>query len=179
MHNHATTQRLRLLSAHEATAAGIADARSLIAAIGNAEESHTAVTLLSSALDEIIGLAVEQRLAECEARKAAFCAVIAPVMADSFDRANPEIDQPATMNTFINVNQRATKADEQPKKGGRPWLEEERVVRAAIYACSQVSAGLVIVASPDDEDSTAILVELQLAVRALEPRFTETEGGEL
>jgi len=135
--------------------------------------------LLSNALDEIIGLAVEQRLAECEARKAAFCSVIAPVMADSFNAADPETDSPVTVSASINANQQITRAHDQARNGVRPRPEEERLVRAAIYACSQVSARRVIVASPNDEDSAAILVELQLAVRAIEPRFTETEGGEL
>ena len=34
-----------------------------------------------------------------------------------------------------------------------------------------------IAASQDDDDATVTLCELQLAVRALEPQFTESEGG--
>ncbi len=57
--------------------------------------------------------------------------------------------------------------------------DEQRAVDAAIATCSQVSAGRIIAAHQHDDDAIVTLCELQLAVRALEPKFTETEGGEL
>jgi len=56
--------------------------------------------------------------------------------------------------------------------------EEQRAVNAAISTCSLVSAGRIIAAHQDD-DATVTLCELQFAVRALEPQFTEPEGGEI
>lgn len=57
--------------------------------------------------------------------------------------------------------------------------EEQRAIDAAIATCSQVSAGRIIAAHPGDDDAIVALAELQLSVRALEPKSTETEGGEL
>lgn len=61
----------------------------------------------------------------------------------------------------------------------RAPADEQRAIDAAIATCSQVSAGRIVAAHPEDDDATVTLAELQLAVRALEPNFTETEGGEL
>jgi hypothetical protein len=61
----------------------------------------------------------------------------------------------------------------------QPAGPESHLIDAAIAAGSRVSEGRIIAAHPDDEDAIVTLCELQLAVRALEPSFTETEGGEL
>jgi hypothetical protein len=64
-------------------------------------------------------------------------------------------------------------------KAGKPFDAEQRAVEAAIYTCARVSAGRIIAAHPEDEDAITTLAELQMAVRAMEPKFTDTEGGEL
>jgi hypothetical protein len=60
----------------EATAARQQDAQVLLMALANIEQGDSPAKLLGDALAEIIGLAVESRVEECEARKAAFCEVI-------------------------------------------------------------------------------------------------------
>ena len=52
-------------------------------------------------------------------------------------------------------------------------------INAAITTCSQVTAGRIVATHPQDDAAIVTLCELQFAVRALEPKFTETEGGEL
>ena len=47
-------------------------------------------TLLSEALGEIIGLAVENRFEESVARLEGFCEVIGPILADALTSVEPE-----------------------------------------------------------------------------------------
>jgi hypothetical protein len=72
-------ERMRFNPA-EAGQAGAADASNLIAALGTLKDKATTADLLNDALLEIIGLAVENRIDECQARLSAFCAVIGPVL---------------------------------------------------------------------------------------------------
>lgn len=67
----------------------------------------------------------------------------------------------------------------QADRVAQATADEQRAIDAAIATCSRVSAGRIIAAHPNDDDAIVTLCELQLAVRALEPKFTETEGGEL
>lgn len=126
--------------------AGKLDADALLVSIASMSEDDSPAILLNDALGEIIGLAVENRLDESQARLMAFCEVVGPVLAD---------------------------------KVAKPLDAEQRAVEAAIYTCARVSAGRIIAAHQEDEDAITTLTELQMAVRALEPKFTETEGGEL
>lgn len=70
-------ERMRFNPA-EAEQAGTADACNLIATLGTLKDKATTAGLLNDALSEIIGLAVENRIDECQARLFAFCAVIGP-----------------------------------------------------------------------------------------------------
>jgi len=147
-------ERMRFNPA-EASAYGQQDAQVLLMHLdpANTEWTVSPAELLGNALAGIIGLAADNRLDECEARKLAFCGVVGPALADGYRLA------PITPTSF--------------------QAEAERLIHSAIYVCSQVSAGRIISAHPEDEDAIAMLCDLQLAVRALEPKFTETEGGEL
>ena len=69
-------ERMRFNPA-EASAAGQADARSLLLSI---EEGDIPTGQLNDAISEIIALAIENRVEECEARKTAFCEIIGPVL---------------------------------------------------------------------------------------------------
>lgn len=73
-------ERMRFNPA-EASAAGQQDAQALLLALANIEQGGSSADLLSNSLGEIIGLALENRAEECEARKAAFCAVLGPALA--------------------------------------------------------------------------------------------------
>jgi hypothetical protein len=145
----------------EAAAAGEADARSLADAMQNAEEGDNHGELMSDALAEIIGLAVENRIEECTARLEAFCGLVGPSVYTSFRVA-------LTGKDLIQAGSQWPRTD-----------DEARVVDAAIATCSRVTEGRIIAAHPKDDDATVTLAELQLAVRAIEPKLTETEGVEL
>lgn len=73
-----------------AACAGKLDAAGLLVAIATMADDGRPASLLNDALGEIIGLAVENRLDECQARLAAFCEVIGPVLADATNAAGPE-----------------------------------------------------------------------------------------
>lgn len=66
----------------EASAAGQQDAQVLLMQIdpANTEWTVSPAELLGNALAGIIGLAADNRLDECEARKVAFCEIIGPVL---------------------------------------------------------------------------------------------------
>ena len=64
---------------------GAIDADDLIVDMQNLCGDDPASTL-SGALANIIGLAVENRIEECEARKAAFCKIIGPILAKAINR---------------------------------------------------------------------------------------------
>lgn len=72
-------ERMRFNPA-EASAAGQQDARALLLALANVEQTDSPAKLLGDALADIIGLAADNRLDECEARKVAFCAVVGPAL---------------------------------------------------------------------------------------------------
>lgn len=147
-----TTQRLRLQSLPQAKTAGAEDARQLLDNLNELfadPDGACSAGLLVHALTETIALATESRAEECSARLEGFAEVIGPMLLGSL------------------FNQHIDPAGEQ------------RAIDAAIATCSQVSAGRIIAAHPNDDDAIVTLCELQLAVRALEPKFTETEGGEL
>ncbi len=67
----------------EAAEEGRRDARALLQALANIENGNSSANLLGYYLDDILSLALNQRLEECQERKAAFCAVVAPIMADA------------------------------------------------------------------------------------------------
>lgn len=152
----------------EAAAAGEADARSLMAEMLTAEEGDNHGELMSDAMAEIIGLAVENRIEECTARLEAFCGIIGALLY----RSAKIVQQSEKVIEASNTALRSSAALHRTE-------DEERVIDAAIATCSQVSAGRIIAAHPVDDDAIVTLAELQLAVRDLEPKFTETEGGEL
>lgn len=146
------TQRLRLQSIPEATAAGAEDARQLLDDLNELfadPDGACSSGLLIHALTETIALATENRPEECRARLEGFAESIGPMLLGALRNQSPD---PAA---------------------------EQRAIHAAIATCSQVSAGRIIAAHPNDDDAIVTLCELQMAVRALEPKFTETEGGEL
>jgi len=80
-------ERMRFNPA-EASAAGTEDASALLVAISHMEEGESPANLLSDAMGDIIGLAVENRLDECEARKAAFCTAVGPVLHNAVSAAD-------------------------------------------------------------------------------------------
>lgn len=152
------TQRLRLVTTEEANATGKADAQQLLAEVFPADQNRTPADALYTALVEFVALAHDHRFEECHARLQGFCDVIGPVL---YRRAVLS----AALSQANHVGQIST--------------DEQRAIHAAIALCGQVSAGRIIAAHPNDDDALVTLCELQLAVRALEPKFTETEGGEL
>lgn len=150
------TQRIRLVTTAEANATGKADAQQLLAEVFPADQKRTPADALYVALVEFIALAHDNRYEECDARLKGFCEVIGPVL---------------YRRTVLS----AALADRMHQITD----DEQRAIHAAIATCSQVSAGRIIAAHPNDDDAIVTLCELQMAVRALEPKFTETEGGEL
>ena len=161
----APTGRLRLQSIPEASQAGNLDAIKLMLCLSNNEHESNAAKLLAAALSEILALAAEHRFEECDARLQSFCEAIAPVL----NRAAELEAKCALLTAALNQAERVSKIT----------ADEQRAINAAIATCSQVSAGRIIAAHPNDDDAIVTLCELQLAVRALEPKFTESEGGEL
>ena len=148
-----------------ATHAGKLDAAGLLVAIASMTADDSPASLLNDALGEIIALASENRFEESEARLTAFCSIIGPVL----ERTVALEAKCALLSASLNQADRMVKIT----------ADEQRAIHAAISTCSQVSAGRIIAAHPNDDDAIVTLVELQMAVRALEPKFTETEGGEI
>lgn len=159
------TRRLRLVIAEEAQTKGKAEAQKLLAEAFPTEENRTPADALYVALVEFIALAHDNRYEECNERLKGFCEVLGPVLY----RTQALEAKCALLSASPN------QADRVPQAS----IDEQRAVHAAIATCSRVSAGRIIAAHPDDDDAIVTLCELQMAVRALEPKFTETEGGEL
>ena len=159
------TQRLRLVDAEEAKATGKAEAQQLLDAIANPDDDSTAAETLHVSLVEFIALALDNRFEEWSGRTKGFCDVIGPVL----QRTQALEAKCALLAASLNQADRVAKIS----------ADEQRAIHAAIATCSQVSAGRIIAAHPNDDDAIVTLCELQLAVRALEPKFTETEGGEI
>lgn len=80
--------RLRLQDITEIRDAGKREAAGLLVALSNSDGEPAA--LLSEALSEIIGLAVENRIEESTARLEGFCEVIGPILADALNTVDPE-----------------------------------------------------------------------------------------
>lgn len=171
------TERIRFNPA-EAAAAGETDARSLLQELRDAEEGDNPANLLNDALAEIIGLAVEHRIEECTARLESFCGVAGPLfwlavkMADSQEGMLDSVKDLVQKQSEM-IDRLRTPLPMEPTGADL----ESHLVDVAIATCCQVSAGRIIAAQPDDEDAIVALAELQLAVRALEPKSPETLGG--
>ncbi len=164
----APTGRLRLQDTTEARAAGTEDARQLLEDLNELTTDPDGVCssgLLIQAMTETIALATEHRAEESNARLEGFATAIGPLLC----RAQALEAKCALLSASLNQADRVAKITD----------EEQRAVNAAISTCSHVSAGRIIAAHPNDDDAIVTLCELQLAVRALEPKFTESEGGEL
>lgn len=159
------TQRLRLVNAAEANATGKAEAHQLLAETFPADESRAPADALHVALAEYIALAHDNRYEELHERLKGFCEVIGPVLY----RPQALEAKCALLSAALNQADRIAKIT----------TDEQRAIHAAISTCGQVSAGRIIAAHPNDDDAIVTLCELQMAVRALEPKFTESEGGEL
>lgn len=161
------SQRLRLFGTEESKAAGAADAQQLLESLNDNREGIPAADLLFTPIVEIIALASENRFRfeESEARLTAFCSIIGPVL----ERTAALEAKCALLSASLNQADRVAQTS----------ADEQRAIHAAIATCSQVSAGRIIAAHPEDDDAIVTLAELQMAVRALEPKFTDTEGGEL
>lgn len=157
--------RLKLLSTEESQQAGKFDAESLLVAFRNIKEGDEAASLLADTMNGIMGLAFDNRIEESVERLDGFCAIIGPVL----ERAAALEAKCALLSASLNQADRLVQIT----------ADEQRAIYAAIATCSQVSAGRIIAAHPNDDDAIVALCELQMAVRALEPKFTETEGGEL
>lgn len=157
--------RLKLLSTEESHKAGNYDAEALLVAFRNINEGDDAAGLLADALNGIMAIAFDNRTEESVERLDGFCAILGPVL----ERAAALEAKCALLSASLNQADKVVQAS----------TAEQRAVDAAILACSQVSAGRIIAAHPNDDEAIVTLCELQLAVRALEPKFTNTEGGEL
>ncbi len=148
----------------EAEKAGCNDALDLISNLNN-QDGVTPADLLFTPIVEIIALASENRFEESQARLTAFCAVIGPRL----QRTEALEAKCAMLSASLN----------QADRLAQTTADKQRAIDAAIATCSRVSAGRIIATHPNDDDAIVTLCELQLAVRSLEPKFTETEGGEL
>ncbi len=166
--NTTITRRIQLVDVTTSSQNGEQDAQALLKAMTNPTteggQQDDASAILIHSLHPIIELARHYRVEECTARLEGFAKIIGPVL--------ERVAAIEAENAKLTGSQSATLAE-------RITLEEQRAVNAAISICSRVSAGRIIAACQDDDDATVTLCELQLAVRALEPKFTETEGGEL
>lgn len=80
--------RLRMQNTSEIRDAGKREAAGLLVAL--ASTSGDPAALLSEALSEIIGLAVENRIEESSVRLEGFCEVLAPILVDALDTSDPE-----------------------------------------------------------------------------------------
>lgn len=99
-------ERMRFNPA-EAGAAGQADARSLLLSIGDGD---IPTGQLNDAISEIIALAIENRIEECEARKTAFCEVIGPALRNVVGTAD-QLEAPRVKCALLSASLR--QADEQ------------------------------------------------------------------
>lgn len=158
-------RRLKLLSTEESQQAGNHDAETLLLAFRNMKDGDDAACLLADTMNGIMALAFDNRTEESIERLDGFCTIIGPVL----ERAAALEAKCALLSASLNQADRVAQAT----------ADEQRAIDAAIATCSQVSAGRIIATHPNDDDAIVTLCELQLAVRALEPKFTETEGGEL
>ncbi len=158
-------RRLKLLSTEESHKAGNYDAETLLLAFRNMKDGDDAAGLLADTMNGIMALAFDNRTEESIERLDGFCSVIGPVL----ERAAALEAKCTLLSASLNLADRVAQTT----------ADEQRAIDAAIATCSQVSAGRIIAAHPNDDDAIVTLCELQLAVRALEPKFTETEGGEL
>jgi hypothetical protein len=158
-------RRLKLLSTEESHQAGKFDAESLLVALRNIKEDDDPAGLLADAMNGFMGLAFDNRTEESVERLDGFCAVIGPFL----ERAAALEAKCVLLSASLNQADRVAQTS----------IDEQRAIHAAIATCSQVSAGRIIAAHPNDDDAIVTLCELQLAVRALAPKFTESEGGEL
>lgn len=158
-------RRIKLFSTEESHKAGNYDAEKLLAAFRDLSEGGDAACLLADTMNDIMGLAFDNRIEESVERLDGFCAIIGPVL----ERAATLEAKCALLSASLNQANRVVQVS----------ADEQRAIRAAISICSLVSAGRIIATNPDDDDAVVTLCELQIAVRALEPKFTETEGGEL
>lgn len=166
--NDKITRRIQLADVFTARAAGEQDAQALLEAMAEfvteAGQQEFASTALVQSLYPIFELAQQHRIEEYTARLDGFAEIIGPVL----ERISA-----------IEAEHALRTAAESAGQSGRITPEEQRAVNAAILTCCQVSAGRIIAANQNDQDSAVALIELQRAVRALEPQFTESEGGEL
>lgn len=158
-------RRLKLLSTEESQKAGNYDAETLLLAFRNMKEDDDAAGLLADTMNGIMALAFDNRTEESIERLDGFCSIIGPVL----ERAAALEAKCTLLSASLN----------QADRVAQTTADEQRTIDAAIATCSRVSAGRIIAAHPNDDDAIVTLCELQLAVRALEPKFTETEGGEL
>jgi hypothetical protein len=162
------TRRITLNDVFTARQSGEQDAQTLLDVMAEfvqeAGQPDFSGTAFEQSLYPIIDLAQKHRVEECMARLEGFAAIIGPVL--------ERIAGIEAEHALLSASQSATLAE-------RITPEEQRAVNATISTCSMVSAGRIIAAHPNDDDATVTLCELQLAVRALEPKFTETEGGEI
>jgi len=157
--------RLKLHSTAESHQAGSYDAETLLVSFRNFKEGDDAAGLLANAMNSIMALAFDNRTEEAIERLNGFCAVIGPVL----ERAAALEAKCALLSASLNQADRVTQTTSV----------EQRIVDSAIATCSRVSAGRIIASHPNDDDAIVTLCELQMAVHALEPKFTESEGGEL
>lgn len=154
------TQRLRLVTADEARAAGKAEAQQLLAEAFPADQKRTPADALYAALVEFIALAHDNRYEECDARLKSFCEVIGPVL---YRRT--------VLSESLNQADRA--AQTTPQK--------QSAVNALVSVYSLILDGRIISAHPNDNEAIEMLCELKLAARAMQQKFTDTEseGGEI
>ncbi len=157
------TRRIQLLDVTTARQNGEQDAQALLASMGelitSADQQDDASAILMHSLHPIIELAQQHRIEECMARLEGFAGVIGPVL----ERSSVS----AAAQSLIGASPFAG-------PGNTITQEEQRAVNAAISTCSRVSAGRILAAHQHDDDAIVTLCELQLAVRALEPKFTES-----
>lgn len=158
-------RRLRLVGTEESKDTGTADAQQLLESLNDNQEGIPAADLLYTPIVEIIALASENRFEESEARLTAFCSIIGPAL----ERAAALEAKCALLAASLN------QADTQ----STATADEQHAIDVAIAICGHVSAGRIIAAHPEDENAIEMMGALQRAVRALEPKFTDTEGGEL
>lgn len=166
--NDKITRRIQLVDVFTARTAGEQDAQALLEVMAEfvteAGQQEFASTALAQSLYPIFELAQQHRIEEYTARLDGFAEIIGPVL----ERISA-----------IEAEHALRTAAESAGQSDRITPEEQRAVNAAISTCCQVSAGRIVAVDQDDQDAAAALIELQSAVRALEPKFTESEGGEI
>lgn len=101
-------ERMRFNPA-EASAAGTNDAQTLLAAISHMEEGESPANLLSDAMGDIIGLAADNRLDECEARKLSFCEIVGPVLRNAVVAAD-QLEAPMDKCALLSASLRQAEA---------------------------------------------------------------------